>query len=49
VPEGVDLKALKKKLVEAGMDEDLMSLLSPVDLVNVARELKIPVVEEDGE
>jgi hypothetical protein len=49
VPESVDLKALKKRLVEAGMDEDLVSLLSPVDMVNVARELKVPVVEEDGE
>jgi hypothetical protein len=49
VPEGVDLEALKERLLEAGMDQDLLALLSPVDLVNTARELKIPVWEEDGE
>jgi hypothetical protein len=49
VPEGVDLERLKEKLLEAGMDEDLLTLLSPVDVVNVARELKIPVLEDDGE
>jgi DNA segregation ATPase FtsK/SpoIIIE-like protein len=49
VPEGVDLDALKEKLLQAGMDGDLMAMLSSVDLVNVARELEIPVVEEDGE
>ena len=49
VPEGVDLEALKEKLLQAGMDADLMAMLSPVDVVNVARELDIPVLEGDGE
>jgi hypothetical protein len=49
LPEGIDLEALKKKLVEAGMDDDLLALLSPIDVVNVARELNIPLSEGDGE
>jgi hypothetical protein len=49
VPEGVDLEALKEKLLEAGMDQDLLALLSPVDVVNTARELKIPLSEGDDE
>jgi hypothetical protein len=47
VPDGVNLEALKATLLESGMDEALLSLMSPVDLVNVARELKLLRLEED--
>jgi hypothetical protein len=47
VPDGVNLEALKAALLESGMDAALLSLMSPVDLVNVARELKLVRLEED--
>lgn len=47
VPEDVDLEALKIRLIKAGMEEDLLALLSPVDMVNVGRELGVLEPGED--
>jgi hypothetical protein len=49
VPDGVDIEALKALLKAEGMDDDLLAIMSPVDLVNVARELKILNLEPDDE
>jgi hypothetical protein len=49
VPEGVDVAAVKAELKERGMDDDLLAIMSPVDVVNVAREMKVLVPEGDDE
>jgi hypothetical protein len=49
VPEGVDVENLKEKLVEKGMAPSLLDLLSEVDIVNTAVELKILVLDEEEE
>jgi len=49
VPEGVDVEAVKSQLRERGMADDLLAIMSPVDVVNVARELKILVLEGKNE
>jgi len=49
VPEGVDVAAVKAELKERGMDDDLLAIMSPVDVVNVAREMKVLVLEGDDE
>ena len=49
VPEGVNVAAIKARLKERGMDDDLLAIMSPVDVVNVAREMKVLVLEGDDE
>ncbi|MGD2145106.1 MAG: FtsK/SpoIIIE domain-containing protein [Anaerolineae bacterium] len=49
VPDDVDIGALKALLKAEGMDNDLMAIMSPVDLVNVARELKTLNLEPNDE
>lgn len=49
VPEGVDVESLKGQLVEKGIAPSLLDLLSAVDIVNTAVELKILVLDEAEE
>jgi hypothetical protein len=49
IPEGVDVAAVKAQLKERGMDDDLLAIMSPVDVVNVAREMKVLILEGDDE
>jgi hypothetical protein len=43
----VDLEEIKKKLVEGGMPEELVDMLSPTDMVNTAKEMDL--IEDDSE